>query len=170
LFTGPCVYTPENRFAIRALSDVFQLRVTETLRQRLGGTYSPSVQGGCSRVPRQEYTIQVNFGSSPENVELLSSAVIALADTLKANGPSISEFEKVREGIIRSREVDLKQNAFWVQNIAGRDEAGEDIAGLLGAYDEMVKNLTAQQIQDAAKRYLDVKNYARFVLLPEIHQ
>jgi predicted Zn-dependent peptidase len=31
----------------------------------------------------------------------------------------------------------------------------------------MVKRLTPAQIQAAAKLYLDVTNYARFVLLPE---
>ena len=30
----------------------------------------------------------------------------------------------------------------------------------------MIKNLTASQIQEAAKKYFDTSNYARFVLLP----
>jgi predicted Zn-dependent peptidase len=49
----------------------------------------------------------------------------------------------------------------------GREQAGEDISGLLGAYDAMLKNLTPALIQEAAKKYLDTTNYARFVLLPE---
>jgi zinc protease len=169
LFTGTCVYSPESRFAIRALIDAFQLRLTETLREKLSGTYSPSVRGSCNRVPRQEYRIQVQFGSSPENVEPLTRATFALIDSLSLTGPSKSDVVRVREQIIRSREVDLKQNAYWLSGIKGRDQASEDMGGLLGAYDAMVTNLTAAQIQSAANRYLDVKNYARFVLLPEPH-
>jgi predicted Zn-dependent peptidase len=41
------------------------------------------------------------------------------------------------------------------------------VAGLLGPYDEMIKNLSAASIQNAAKKYFDTSNYARFVLLPE---
>jgi len=41
------------------------------------------------------------------------------------------------------------------------------LGGLLSAYDQMVKNLTAAQLQEAAKKYFDMSNYARFVLLPE---
>lgn len=167
VFTGPCVYSPENRFALRALTDAFQMRLTETLREKLGGTYSPGVQGGCSREQQQGYTIQVQFGSSPENVELLSGAVFALIDTLKSRGPSIADVEKVREQIVRAREVEVKQNGYWLGNIRARDHAGEDIGGLLGSYDQMVRNLTAAQIQDAARQYFDVNNYARFVLLSE---
>ncbi len=167
VFTGPCDYSPENRFVIRALTDAFQLRLIETLREKLGGTYSPSVQGGCNRERRQGYTIQVQFVSSPENVELLSRAVFALIDTLKTSGPSDADVEKVREQIIRAREVEVKQNGYWLGNIRARDQAGEDIGGLLGAYDEMVRNLTAAQVQESARRYFDVKNYARFLLLPK---
>ena len=167
VFTGACVNTPENRFAVRTLVDAFQLRLTETLREKLGGTYSPSVNGGCSRTPRQEYSISVSFDSSPENVETLTQAVFALVDTLKTQGPAPSDVERVREQITRSREVEVKQNNYWLSNIMAREQAGEDIGGLLASYDDMVKKLTASQIQEAARRYLDVANYARFVLLPE---
>jgi zinc protease len=75
--------------------------------------------------------------------------------------------EKVREQLIRAREVDLKTNTYWAVNLAGRDQNGEDPAGLLAPYDELVKKLSAAQIQQAARQYFDTANYARFVLLPE---
>ncbi len=166
-FTGACTYSPEIRFAMRALTELVQIKLNETLREQLGGTYSPNVGGGCSRVPRQEYMIQVQFGSSPENVEKLTKSVFAVIDTLKTKGPSQSDVDKVREQLLRSREVDVKQNSYWLGNIGARDQAGEDIAGLGAPYDEMIKKLTPSQIQAAAKQYFDVGNYARFVLLPE---
>jgi zinc protease len=166
-FTGPCAYSPENRLAFRALTSLVQIRLTETLREKLGGTYSPSVNGGCNRAPRQEYGIQIAFGSSPENVELLSKATFALIDSLKANAPSGPDMEKVKEEILRSREVETRQNSYWLNSIMGRDEAGEDLGGLTSVYDDMVKRLTPAQIQQAAKQYFNTGNYARFVLLPE---
>ncbi len=167
VFTGACKYTPQDRFAMRALTEYFQIKLNETLREQLGGSYSPNAGGGCSRVPRPEYSIQVQFGSSPENVDKLSQAVLALIDTLKAKGPSAADVDKVREQIIRSVEVDRKTNNYWTNNLSARDQAGEDLAGLLDAYDQMVKSLTPAQIQQAAKLYFDTKNYLRFVLLPE---
>ena len=166
-FTGPCVYSPENRVAIRALVEAFQIRVIELLREKLGGTYSPNVSGGCGRTPRQEYSISIRYGSSPENVEGLTKAVLALIDTMQTTGPTASDVERVKEQIIRGREVQLKQNSYWLSGILSRDEAGEDIAGLLAPYDDLVKNISAAQIQQSAKQYFNTKNYARFVLLPE---
>ena len=166
-YTGSCEYSPESRVAIRGLIDAFELRLVETLREKLGGTYSPNVGGGCGRVPREEYGVQVQFESAPENVEALTAAVFALADTLRTQGPSADDVSRVREQILRDREVQLKQNSYWVTGIAQRDQSGESIAGLLEPYDALVRALTPQQIRDAARRYLDPANRARFVLLPE---
>ena len=167
-FTGACAFTPDNRIVLRGLTQLFQMRLTETLREKLGGTYSPSVTGGCSRVPRQEFAINVRYGSSPENIDQLTSAVMTLIDSLQATPASASDLTRVKEQILRSREVDVKQNAYWLASIVARDQAGEDFAGLLGPYDETVKKLTGAQLQEAAKLYLDRKHYARFVLLPEV--
>lgn len=166
-FTGACSYTPENRFLLRALTTMLQTRLNETLREKLGGTYSPNVGGGCSREPRQEYMIQVSYGSSPENVEPLTKAVMSLVDSVKTHAPSVADVDKVKEEILRAREVEVKTNAYWLGNIAARDQAGESLAGLGSAYDEMVRRLTPTAIQQAARTYFNTANYARFVLLPE---
>jgi len=86
---------------------------------------------------------------------------------LKATPPSQADVDKVKEQILRGREVETRQNNYWLANIMSRDEAGEDLVGLTSQYDEMVKKLTAAMLQDAAKQYFNTSNYARFVLLPE---
>ena len=166
-FTGPCTYNPQNRVMLRALTTLVQTRLNETLREKLGGTYSPGVGGGCNREPRQEYTVQVVFGSSPENVEPLYKATLQLIDSLKASPVSQADVEKVKEEILRSHEVSVKTNSYWASNILARDAAGEDITTLGSAYDELVKSLTPAMLQQAAKQYFNTANYARFVLLPE---
>jgi len=167
VFSGACAYSPETRIAMRAMLDAFQIRLDESLREKLGGTYSPNVSGACSRRPRQEYGIQVRFESSDANVETLSQAVFALIDSIKTQGPRPADVVKVREQIVRSREVDLKKNSYWMSGIVTRDQSGESIAGLLGPYDELVRKISAAQIQEAAKKYFDTANFARFVLLPQ---
>ena len=166
-FTGACQYKPQTRFEIGALVALFQIKLNETLREQLGGTYSPSVGGGCVREPREDYTISVQFNSAPDNVEKLTKSVFALIDTLQATGPSQADVDKVREEIVRAREVQLKQNGYWLGTIMTREENGEDLPGVLAAYDTLIKGLTPAEIQQAAKQYFNVKNYARFVLLPE---
>ena len=167
VFTGPAVYAPENRFTILALNTLVQMRLNEVLREQLGGTYSPDISGGISRLPRQEYEEDIEYGSSPENVDKLGKTVLQLIDSLQRKGPTAAEVDKVKEQILRTREVDTKTNDYWSGNLVARDRAGEDVGGLGAPYDVMVKSLTAVQLQDAAKKYLNTANYAKFILLPE---
>jgi zinc protease len=166
-FTGACTYNPATRVEMLALSQLLQIKLDETLREQLGGAYSPSGGGGCARVPRQAYDFTIEYNSSPENVDKLSKTVFAIIDTLKTQPASAADINKVKEGIIRQREVSLKQNAYWMTSIMSRDQNNEDLAGMLQPYDDLVKAIDANTIMNAAKKYLDINNYARFVLLPE---
>jgi zinc protease len=166
-FTGPFRYNPQSRFDMAALMQLSEMWLTDALREEMGGTYSPSINGGGARLPRAEYIIQVAYQSSPEMVAKLSARLFRVIDSLKTHGPTEADVQKVKELITRARETQLKTNSYWAGNLLSRDENGEDIAGLLAPYDEMLRNLTAKQLQDAAKLYFDTKRYARFVLLPE---
>ena len=166
IFTGPAVYAPENRFAFRAMNMLMQMRLDEVLREQLGGTYSPQVGGGINRIPHQDFEEHVEYGSSPENVDKLGKTVLQIIDSLQRTGPTAAEVEKVKEQILRAREVETKTNEYWVGNMVARSRAGEDIGGLGAAYDALVKGLTAIQLQEAAKKYFNTANYAKFILLP----
>lgn len=166
-FTGACTYTPQARVDMLALSQLLQIKLDETLREQLGGAYSPSGGGSCTYAPKQRYTMQVQFNSAPENVEKLSKTVFAIIDTLKNKPATAEDITKVKEGIIRQREVLLKQNTYWLSSILTRAQTGEDLSGITTPYDDLVKNISAESLQNAAKKYFDVNNYARFVLLPE---
>jgi zinc protease len=170
IFTGPFAYNPQSRFDMLALTTLAQMWLTDALREEMGGTYSPNLGGAGGKVPRSEYAIQVQFTSSPDNVDKLTARTFRVIDSLKTVGPTDADITKVREQILRGRETNLKTNMFWVSNIASRDVNGEDIAGLLAPYDSMVKQLTAKEIQDAAKRYFDLTRYVKVVLLPESKQ
>ena len=109
----------------------------------------------------------ISCKSSPENADRLAGTVLQMVDSIQKLGPTQEEVAKVRELIARAREVETKQNSYWPGNLINKVRSGEDIGGLGEPYDAMVGALTAAQLQDAARRYFDTKNYAKFVLLPE---
>jgi zinc protease len=152
---------------LRALTDAMQLRLTDVLREEMSGSYDPRVVSACSRGPRDEYGLEVQFGSGPESVESLTRAVFSMVESLQTKGPTAEEVSKVKEQLARQREVSVRENAYWLVNLAARDQSGERFDGLLAPYDAMIASLSREQIRAAARQYLNVNNYARFVLLPE---
>jgi zinc protease len=166
-FVSPFTYTPKDRVDFNALITLSDMWMLDALREELGGTYSPQIGGQPSRIPRSEAMIQIFYQSSPDNVDKLSKRVIQVIDSLKSHGPTDADMTKIKEQIIRGRETALKTNSYWLSGIAQRDQSGEDVTGLISAYDDLVKALTPQQLKDAAKKYFDVNHYVKVVLLPE---
>ena len=87
-------------------------------------------------------------------------------DSLKRLGPSAKDLEKVKETQVRSTETNLKQNGYWLSQLASYDQNNEDPHNIL-AYRQRVDGLTPETVRDAARRYLDEKNHVRVTLYPE---
>ncbi len=166
-FTGPIAYTDQNRFDLQALTELVRIKVVETLREKMSGTYSPSIGSSAIKIPQPQYTINAFFSSSPDNAEALSRALFAVIDSVQKHPPSQADVDKVKEQMLRAHETELKQNAYWLSTIMSRDQSGDEIGGVLARYDAMIKALTAAQIQRAAKQYFNTSNYVRVVLMPE---
>jgi zinc protease len=145
---------------------VLQNRLRDTLREDLGGTYGVSVGPSYMRIPRQEYEVELQFGSSPTRVDELVKVVLDQIAKLQAEGPTPKELADVKETMLRDLETQDESNSFLLTNIAARYESGEDLSTLFNLADYYNK-LTAGMIQDAAKAYLNTKNYVNVELFPE---
>ncbi len=166
VFTGPFVYDQTQRVAIRALGLVMQTRLRDILREELGGTYSVGVSPSYSKFPVSRYTLSIDFGCSPDRTEALVKTVFEDIETLKAAGPTDKQVSDVREQLIREFETSSKQNAYLVAQIYLRYQYNDDVGGLF-AMAENYKKLTAESIRDAARAYLNTKNYVKGTLFPE---
>jgi zinc protease len=164
-WTGPLEWNREDAFLIEALGEVLQNRLTDNLRETLGGTYSASVQAAAIKEPVRSHLTSVQFGSAPERVDELVTAIKAEIAALAADGPTAAEITKVREGVVRERETALRTNAFWAGQLLDFALEGEELDEIL-AFDEMLALLTPDRLQEAAKRFLLVDNVIKVTLLP----
>jgi zinc protease len=165
-FHGNFEYSWESRLVLDALRQLLEMRFRDALREDKGGTYGVGVGAFGSWIPYQRYSVSFSFGSAPERVEELAAAAFAVIDSVKLAGPTADEMAKIRETFIRGHETGLRENAAWIRWMSDHDEDGRDQHATV-QYPSLVQRLTADQVRDAARRYLDVTQYARFTLLPE---
>jgi zinc protease len=165
VFTGPFDFTWENVQQINALSDLLEIKLRERLRQDLGGTYGVGVSANPTHFPRESYALRIDFGSAPERAAELQKAVFAEIDSVKANGVSDKDLQKIRETDLRERETSLRQNRTWLSLLSSYDINGWDPALIL-KYDQEVRNLSSAGLQAAAKKYFDNSRYVAVQLLP----
>src|SRR6188474_1342249 len=82
---------------LRAAASILQIRLRDTLREELGGTYSVGV-GYSDTSPERGYgTTTVQFGSSPENADRLTNVVMTELERLRREGPTAAEVQVVKE-------------------------------------------------------------------------
>jgi len=166
IFNGPFQYNQEQRVTIRAMADILETRLRETLREELGGTYSVSVGAGYENRPQETYQVSVSFGSDPGRTAALGTRVFAEIEALKAGGPTEKQVNDAKAAMLRDFETNIKQNAFVLSQVALKYQNGEAPETLLDV-PSYYEKLSVAAIQAAAKTYLNTARYAKVVLLPE---
>ena len=168
VFTGPVTYNQEQRIALRTVASVLQTRLREVLREDLGGTYSVSASAGYTKIPRQEYSFTINFGSSPDRADELMKRVFAEVEAFKKEGPTDKQLADAREAFIRDHEVNLKSNAYLLGQLTGKYQLGEEAEiGYLWDLAAWYNKVTTAGVRDAARLYLNTDRYVKVVLVPE---
>jgi zinc protease len=149
-----------------SVAEVLQTRLREVLREQLGGTYSVGV-GYSNTAPQTGYgTTQIQFGSSPENVDKLVAAVLDEVDKLRRDGPTASEVNNVKQAEKNDLAAAVTQNGFWLNSLQSAHVMGRD-PRMIPRQVERTDALTEQNIHAAAQKYLPAARYTVLSLLPE---
>jgi zinc protease len=151
---------------LRAATGVLEARLRDILREELGGTYSVSVGYGDT-LPETGYgTTTVQFGSSPENVQKLTDAVMKEVDRLRREGPSETDVKAVKEAEKNDLQESYKSNDFWLgslQTAAILNRDPKRIALRL----ERADSLTPDNVHAAFQKYFPADRYTVVTLAPE---
>jgi zinc protease len=165
-FTGNTVYDEMDELQIGQLCKVMAIRLREILREDAGGVYGVGVNGGINREPVVSYSISIQFGCAPENVDKLVKMVMEEINKTKTHGAASVNVEKIIAEQTRSLENDVKENSYWRYQLEQAFFRKGNPVAILSARDK-IKKLTVARTQTLANRYFDESNMARFVLLPE---
>jgi zinc protease len=81
-------YTEELSATAQVLSEYLDIRMTEEIREKLGGVYSISVGVSASPIPDGELVLAIYFACDPKRVKELSAAIQELLNQTAGQGPS----------------------------------------------------------------------------------
>ena len=166
VFSGPFVFDQAHRVAIRAMSEILQTRLLDTIREELGGTYSVSASSSYQKFPQPDYSITIQFGCSPDRTDDLIKRVFEEIEKFKTEGPTEKQLNDEKEALIREFETNSKQNGYLLSQISARFYHGEDPAGIW-AIPDLYRKLDAASVKEAAKLYLNTQSFVKVTLFPE---
>lgn len=165
-FSKPYPWNEKNNMIIRQIGDALDIEVLETIREKMGGVYSPMLQMGYDKFPNSAYVLMVMFSCSPDNTDKLSNAVLDLLKTFQKTGPKPETLVKVKEQLIRANQSDLQKNSAWRSYLSGKDFYGDDMNSIT-TYEERVNAVTNEEIVNFMKTYFDADHYLKLYLYPE---
>lgn len=165
-FTGQHPWSRLDNYAMKSMESVLRIKLRETLREDLSGTYGTRIGSSLSLYPREEYNITISFGCEPDRVDELIGAVFQVIDSVQVYGVDISYIDKVKESQRRSYESQFERNRFWLSNLVSY-AMREDDPALILAYPDLIDTLNPDMVKEAANSFINKDNFVQFVLRPE---
>jgi zinc protease len=160
--SAPTEYLAQRRL-LDALAWVLRLKLTDDLRERLGGTYGVNVQQLTYADPEEHYRVNFAFDAAPERMDTMLDALFGQLDTVRAAGATTAELTKVVAMQRRTREVALQDNHYWLGAIERFDRLKIPFGLIARPQDS---TLTPDEIKGAAQRYLPNDSYLHVTVLP----
>jgi zinc protease len=166
VWKGDFKWKPTDRQGFVMLMNILAIKCRESMREDQGGVYGVSVNGSPSKLPTPKYTITSQWGCNPENIEKLSQTVLDEMNKIKKDGPTEIDLNKVKETMIRERETQVKENAFWLSYLQNHYLFGNNILSL-DEFKALVNSFTIKKIQAIANKYLNTSSYVEVYLTPK---
>jgi zinc protease len=158
-------WNDKNRICLNMIKEILSIKLIQVIREEMGGVYSPQVQLSGKQFPETEYSLMVQFGCSPKNVDTLTKAVFKIMNDIRTKGPEDVDVSKAKETLIRGREVDIKTNKFWLDKLEAFYFDKDDV-GMINDYASKINAITAQDLKDCFDKYIPKDHYMRVVLKP----
>ncbi len=164
-FVGDYPSKQKSRIELNMLSDILTIRLTERLREEIGGAYSPYSRATTLQHPSESFRMDIYFTCSPENVDMLMEAALAEVETLKRE-ISNEDLDKVKKAWLKNRKGSLESNGYWRKVMEDQWTRGED-EGDFNAYSSQIENTSAKELRKVAKRHLTRDKLKLFILSPQ---
>jgi zinc protease len=149
-------YSPGTRVLARTLSllgSVFQLRLTERVRESEGVSYSPGAGSAASQVWPDYGYLAAQIEAPPEKLDGFFAAAQEIAADLAAKPISEDELNRARRPSLEAIDRARDGNAYWLGALG---EIGEDPFRLQSILTQKsdLQGITPQALQEAARRFL----------------
>ncbi|MGN6398687.1 MAG: M16 family metallopeptidase [Mucilaginibacter sp.] len=166
VYSGTFDYTPVNRLRLDALKECLEIRLLQRLREDESGVYSPGVFINVTKLPEARYSLIIQFGCAPQNVDKLIASASDEISKLRKDGPLQENLDKWKAGDRLSKDIQLRSNGFWLSYITGQLQNGDPVEDFTG-YESIRSGLTVRDVMESAGQCLKPDNFIRLVLLPD---
>lgn len=159
-------YNLHDMYCNNVLRSILEVRYTESIREKEGGTYGVGVNSDASKEPVEVYNMTMTFNCDPDKAEHLKSLVYAEVEKIKKEGVKEEEIANVAKNMLKDFEQSKPHNSYWLTVITTYyiyDINNNDPA----QFEDIIKNMTPDDIKDFANRMFDNPDIIDVVFEPK---
>lgn len=159
----------DNQFIINTvrasiLSEILDERLRQKVRMELGEGYSP-----LTFIDFDGKAITAKTITDPEKANYLCELIAEIAETLAQEGATEDEFNRVIMAKLLDMESKKSTNWYWLNRLAQSQEYSHKTK-LENFANNYYKKLKFEEVNEAAKEYLQAKKALKVMVVPDSHR
>ena len=151
---------------LEILSNLFQNRLLDAMREKLGEAYAPQVLNAWPQDLENGGSLTALAQLSPKAVPVFFATAEEIAANLVARPPSADELERVVEPLRQQISRASTSSAFFMYQLEGATSEPAKFAGLRTLLPDYTRT-TPEQMQALARKYLQPGRSWRLQIMPQ---
>lgn len=149
------------------LSDIYQDRLREEIREKLGASYSPNAGAtGSDALEDFGYLIGQAVGK-PEDITLLLETMETIATELSEKGARQGELDRALAPTLSQLEKSLRDNSYWLSTVLSQSQEKPERLELARDRDDDYASINLEEINALAKEYFAPNKLLKISILPK---
>jgi zinc protease len=149
-FDAKMDYSPQQNLLLSVFRDILNIRYTEEIREKEGGTYGVRVSTNSTKFPKAEKSLNLTFDTDPDKAQRLKTIIYQEIEKIVQNGPKAEDLDKAVKNLLKNREQAKLHNSYWTQAlntyyIYGYNPTSAD------NYENILQKMTIADVQQFAK-------------------
>lgn len=165
-FDARMEYTPEQNMILSVLRDILNLRYTEEIREKEGGTYGVRVSSNSSKFPEAEKNLSMMFDTDPDKARHLKSIIYREMDQIAQKGPTAEDLDKAVKNLQKNREQSKLHNSYWMQALNTYYTYSYNPAAPEN-YETILEKMTIARVQKFAQSFLAKADVVDIIFKPK---
>ena len=165
LYTAPFEVDQATEIELRALENVFGIRIRDRLREALGASYSPGVTIASVDEPKRLVETFVEVAGDPEGLDAIVTEVNAIVADLVDGGITDAEAATASEQVRRDNE--LVTNAFWADRLHRTVVFPDETPLTVPQRIDVAASVDADRLNELAAAILSTDDYIAVLRGPE---
>jgi zinc protease len=151
---------------LNLLADVLRDRLRATVREELGGSYSPFAASAPSQTYHDYGFILANITTDPAEMPRVREAVLEAAADLAAKGVGEDELERARLPVLTTLREARRTNAYWLSSVLGASQEQPERLDWARSFLADHEAITREELNALAREYLDPARAVRILIAP----